>query len=65
MAVHLLQDAPMFKAPVKPLVARPRCTLHPKVLHRVAVIDGALNLISVSHIAVVGLNALTRLQAVG
>jgi hypothetical protein len=65
MVVHLLQDAPIFKAPVKCLMARPRCTLHPKVLHWVSVIVGVLNLIGVPHIAIVGLNALARLQAVG
>ncbi len=62
VAVHLLQDAPIFKAPVKRLVARPCRTLHSKVLHRVAVVVWALNLISVPHIAIVGLNALARLQ---
>ncbi len=65
VAVHLLQDAPIFKAPVKRFVARPHCTLHPKVLCQVAVIVGALNLIGMPHVAVVGLNALARLQEVG
>ncbi len=64
VAVHLLQDAPIFKVPSKHLVARPHHALHPKVLHWVAVIVGALNLISVPHVAVVGLNALAGLQAV-
>ncbi len=65
MAVQLLQDAPIFKVPVQHLVARLCCTLHPKVLHWVAVVVGALNLIGVPHVAIVGLNVLVRLQAVG
>ena len=64
MAVHLLQDAPVFKAPVKHLVARPHHTLHPKVLHQVAIIVGALNLIGVPHIAIVGLDVFAWLQTV-
>ncbi len=62
VAVHLLQDAPIFKAPVKRLMARPCRTLHSKVLHQVAVVVWALNLISMPHIAIVGLNVLARLQ---
>ncbi len=65
MAVHLLQDAPIFKVPVKGLVARPCHTLHPSVLRQVAIVVGALNLMGMLHIAVVGLNALTQLLAVG
>ncbi len=65
MAVHLLQDAPIFKVPVKGLVARPRHTLHPKVLRRVAVVVGALNLIGMLHVAIVGSNTLARLLVVG
>jgi hypothetical protein len=65
MAVHLLQDVPIFKVPVKHLVARPHCTLHPKVLCQVAVVVGALNFIGMPHLVVVGLIALAQLQAVG
>jgi hypothetical protein len=53
VVVHLFQDAPVFKAPVKRLVARPCRTLHPKVPRQVAVIVGAHDLIGVPHIAVV------------
>jgi hypothetical protein len=62
LVVHLLQDAPIFKAPIKHLMARLCHTLHSKVLHRVAVVVWALNLISVPHVAIVGLNALAWLQ---
>ena len=62
VAVHLLLDALIFKAPVKCLVVRPCRTLHPKVLHRVAVIVGAITLIGMPHVAVVCLNAFARLQ---
>jgi hypothetical protein len=43
----------MFKVPVKRLVARPCHTLHPMALHWIAVVVGALNLISTPHVAVV------------
>jgi hypothetical protein len=65
VAVHLLQDAPIFKVPVKHLVVRPCRTLHSKFLHRVAVVVWALKLIGVPQVAIVGLNALARLQTVG
>jgi hypothetical protein len=64
VAVHVLQDALVFKAPLKHLLARPCCTLHPKVLRRVAVIVGALDLINVPHVAVVCLDAFAWLQTV-
>ncbi len=64
VAVHLLQDAPIFKMPVKRLVARPCRTLQSKVLHWVAVLVWELNLISVPHVAIVSLNAVARLQTV-
>jgi hypothetical protein len=64
VAVHLLQDAPVFKVPVKRLVARPCRTLHPKVFHQVAVVVGALDLIGVPHVAVVCLDVFTWLQTV-
>ncbi len=64
VVIHLLQDAPVFKVPVKHLAARPRRTVHPKVLHQVAVVVGALNLIGVPHVAVVGLDVFVQLQTV-
>ncbi len=60
----LLQDALIFKVPVRYLVARPFHTLHPKVLHQVVVVVGALNLIGVPHVAIVGLDAFAWLQTV-
>jgi hypothetical protein len=65
VAVHILQDAPVFKMPIEHLMTRPCCTLHLKVLHWVAVVVGALDLFGMPHIAVVGLNALVRLETVG
>ncbi len=64
VAVHLLQDAPVFKASVERLVARPHHILHPKVLRWVAVIVGPLNLVGVPHVAVVDVNAHTQLETV-
>jgi hypothetical protein len=60
----LLQDALIFKVPVRHFMARSCHTLHPKVLRRVVVIVGALNLIGVPHIAIVGLDVFAWLQTV-
>ncbi len=65
VAVHLLQDALVFKVPGKRLMARPCRTLHPKVHRQVTVIVGAHNLISMPHVAVVGLDTLAWLQTAG
>ncbi len=64
VAVHLLQDAPVFKEPVKRLVTRPYGTLHSKVLCWVAVVVGALDLSGVPHVAIVSLKALAQLKTV-
>jgi hypothetical protein len=60
----LLQDALIFKVPVRHFMARPCHTLHPKVLRQVVVIVGALNLIGMLHVAVVGLDVFAWLQTV-
>ncbi len=56
MTVGLLEDPPVLEAAIEGLVARPRCRQHPKIRCRVAVLVGALDLVGVPHIAVVGLN---------
>jgi hypothetical protein len=65
MAVCLPKDAPKFKASVKGLMSRPHASLHPEILRPVAVIVWALDFIHVPDVAVVGLNPLARLKAVG
>jgi len=64
MAVHVPEDAPHLKSSVQGLVARPCNSLHHPVLHRVAVIVRALYLVRAPDVAVVGLNALSWLEAV-
>jgi hypothetical protein len=43
---------------------RPCRTLHPKVLHQVAVVVGALDLFGVPHVAIVCLEVLAQLETV-
>jgi hypothetical protein len=59
VAVGPLKDPPVLEAAVEGLVARPRRRLHPEIPRRVAVVVGALDLVGVPHVAVVGLDAFT------
>jgi hypothetical protein len=65
MAVHLLKDAPVLQVPVECLVTSLCRTLYPKVLCRVVVVVGALDLVSAPHVAVVGVDTLAWLETVG
>ncbi len=56
VTVGLLEDPPVLEAAVEGLMARPHCRLHPKIRCWVAVVVGALDLVGVPHVAVVGLN---------
>jgi hypothetical protein len=65
VAVGPLKDPPVREAAVKGLVARPRRRLHPKISPGITVVVGALDLVGVPHVAVVGLNAFTRQAVAG
>jgi hypothetical protein len=54
--VGLLKDPPVLEVAIEGLVTRPCCQLHPMIHCRVAVVVGAIDLVGVPHIAVVGLN---------
>ncbi len=64
VAVDLGEYPPVLQPPIKRLMTRPNATLHLEVLDRVDVIFGALDLVRVSAVAVVGLNAFARLEEV-
>ncbi len=57
VVVGPLEDPPVLEAAIEGLVARPRRRLHPQIPRRVAVVVGALDLVRVPHVAVVGLDA--------
>ncbi len=56
--------SPVLQAPVKHLVTRPDAALHLKVLDGVDVVLGALDLVRVPAVAVVGLDAFVWLEEV-
>ncbi len=64
VAEDLGENAPILQAPVDCLVARPDAALHLEVLGGVNVVLGALDLFCVPAVAVVGLDALARLEKV-
>ena len=64
VAVGILEDAPGFKPPVYRLVSRSNMRLHPLVGDRVARVIRALDLVGGAHLAVVGLDALARVEEV-
>ena len=64
VAVLLSEDAPDLEAPIYGLVARPHPPLHAKIGDRIAGVIGALDLVGAADVAVVGLDALARLEPV-
>ena len=64
VAEDLGEYPPVPQQPIKHLVMRPDATLHLDVLDWVDVVLGALDLVRVSAVAVVGLNAFARLEEV-
>jgi hypothetical protein len=64
VAEDLGEYSPVLQAPVKRLVMRPDAALHLEVLNGVDVVLGALNLVRVPAVAVVGLDALVWLKEV-
>ncbi len=64
VAEDLGEYPPVPQQPIKRLVMRPDATLHLDVLDGVDVVLGALDLVRVSAVAVVGLNAFARLEEV-
>ncbi len=65
VAVGPLKDPPVLEAAGKGLVARPCRRLHPEISPGITVVVGALDLVRVPHVAVVGLNAFARQEAAG
>jgi hypothetical protein len=59
------ENFPIFKAPIDFLVACPDLHLHHQLLGRGDVIIGALDLVSMPAIAIVGLNVIIPLNEVG
>ena len=64
VAVYVPDDAPHLKPTVQGLVMRPCNSLHHPVLSQVAVVVRALYLVRAPDVAIVGLNALSWLEAV-
>ncbi len=64
VAEDLGEYSPVLQAPVKRLVMRPDVALHLEVLNRVDVIFGALDLVHVPVVAIVGLNTFVWLEEV-
>jgi hypothetical protein len=64
MPVHLLKDAPILEAAVEGFVVRPGRRLHPQILGGVAVVVRAFHLVRAANVAIVGLDALARLEEV-
>ncbi len=64
VADELGEYPPVFQPPIKHLVTRPDATLHLEVLDGVDVVLGAVDLVHVSAVTVVGLDALTQLEEV-
>ena len=65
VTVHLPKDPPVLEAAVEGLVSRPYARLHAKILGGVAIVVGALDLVGVPHVAVVGFDPLAWLEKVG
>jgi hypothetical protein len=63
--VHLLKDASILESAVEGFMARPGRQLHPQILGGVAVIVRTFHLVRRANVAIVGLDALTRLEEVG
>jgi len=55
-----LEYPPVLEAAVEGLVVQPCRRLHLEILGTIAAIVGALDLVRVPHVAIVGLNALAR-----
>jgi hypothetical protein len=64
VAEDLGEYSPVLQAPVKRLVTRPDAALHLEVLDGVVVVLGALDLVRVPAVAVVGLDAFIWLEEV-
>ena len=64
VAEDLGEYPPVLQPPVQRLVTRPDTTLHLEVLDGVYVVLGALDLVRVSAVAVVGLDSFARLEEV-
>jgi hypothetical protein len=64
VAVGILEDAPGFKPCVYRLVSRSNMRLHPLIGDGVAWVIRALDFIGGAHVAIVGLNALARVEEV-
>ena len=64
VAEDLRENAPVLQAPVDRLVARPDAALHLEVLGGVDVVLGALDLVRVPAVAIVGLDSLAGLEEV-
>ncbi len=60
--VGILEDAPGFKPCIYRLVSRSNTRLHPLIGDRVAWVIRALDLVDGVHVAVVGLDALARVE---
>ncbi len=58
------ENSPVLQVPVKCLVTRPDAALHLEVLDRVDVVLGALDLVRVPAVAVIGLDAFVWLKEV-
>jgi hypothetical protein len=61
---HLREYSPVLQVPVKCLMMRPDAALHLKVLDGVDVVLGALDLVRVPAVAIVGLDAFVWLEEV-
>ena len=64
VAVDLGENPPVLQPPIKCLVTRPDAPLHLEVLGGVGVVLGALHLVRVPAVAVVGLDSLAGLEEV-
>jgi hypothetical protein len=64
VAIDLGQDAPGLEASVYRLVTRTDAGLHPLVGGRIAGVVGALHLVDAADVAIVGFDALARIEPV-
>ncbi len=60
VALGPLKDPPVLERAIEGLVTRPRHRLHLEILGGVAIVVGALDLVGVPHVAIVGLDAFAR-----
>ena len=60
-----LEDPPVLEAAVEGLVARPCRRLHREILSAITVVEGALDLVRVPHVAVVGLDSFAWQEVAG